>query len=85
MRRMNRAMSDMLDNPSVRKRLEGLGLEIVPSERRSPEYLAAFLLEEIERRGKVIRAAQHQRGLRRRRKTGPNSLKPLGATAVCPR
>ena len=56
-RRLNKAMSDMLDNPSVRKRLEDLGLEIVPPERRSPEYLARFLPEEIERWGKIIRAA----------------------------
>jgi len=56
-RRLNKAMSDTLDNPSVRKRLEDLGLEIVPPERRSPEYLAKFLPEEIERWGKVIRAA----------------------------
>ena len=56
-RRLNKAMSDTLDNPSVRKRLEDLGLEIVPPERRSPEYLARFLPDEIERWGKVIRAA----------------------------
>jgi tripartite-type tricarboxylate transporter receptor subunit TctC len=56
-RRLNKAMSDMLDNPPVRKRLEELGLEIVPPERRSPEYLAKFLPEEIERWGRVIRAA----------------------------
>lgn len=55
--RMNKAMSDMLDNPSVRKRLEDLGLEIVGPERRSAEYLARFLPEEIERWGRVIRAA----------------------------
>ena len=56
-RRMNRAMSDMLDNPSVRKRLENLGLELVAPERRSPEYLAQFVREEVERWGRVIRAA----------------------------
>jgi tripartite-type tricarboxylate transporter receptor subunit TctC len=56
-RRLNRAMSDTLDNPSVRKRLEDLGLEIVPPERRSPEYLAKFLPQEVERWGAVIRAA----------------------------
>jgi tripartite-type tricarboxylate transporter receptor subunit TctC len=56
-RRLNKAMSDALDNPSVRKRLEDLGLEIVPRERRSPEYLAKFVPEEIERWGAVIRAA----------------------------
>jgi tripartite-type tricarboxylate transporter receptor subunit TctC len=56
-RRLNKAMNDMLDNPPVRKRLEELGLEIVGPERRSPEYLAKFVPEEIERWGRVIRAA----------------------------
>jgi len=56
-RRLNKAMSDMLDDPAVRKRLENLGLEIVPPERRSPEYLARYVPEEIERWGKVVRAA----------------------------
>src|SRR5712692_6652299 len=56
-RRMSKAVNDMLENPVLRKRLEDLGLEIVPPERRGPEYLAKFLPEEIERWGKVIRAA----------------------------
>jgi putative tricarboxylic transport membrane protein len=56
-RRLNKAMSDMLDDPAVRKRLESLGLEIVPPERRTPEYLARYLPEEIERWGRVVRAA----------------------------
>ena len=50
-------MSDTIDNPGIRKRLEDLGLEILPPEQRSPEYLAKFLPQEIERWGKVIRAA----------------------------
>jgi len=57
-RKMAKAVSDMLDNPTVRKRLEDLGLEIVPPERRGPEYLATFVPEEIERWGKVVRAAR---------------------------
>jgi tripartite-type tricarboxylate transporter receptor subunit TctC len=56
-RKMSKAVSDMLDNPGLRKRLEDLGLEIVPPERRGPEYLAKFLPEEIERWGRVIRSA----------------------------
>jgi tripartite-type tricarboxylate transporter receptor subunit TctC len=56
--RLNKAMSDMLDSPVIRKRLEDLGLELVTPERRSPEYLARFLAEEIERWGAVIRAAR---------------------------
>jgi tripartite-type tricarboxylate transporter receptor subunit TctC len=56
-RKLNKAMSDTLDDPVIRKRLEELGLEIVPPERRSPEYLAKFLPEEIERWAKPVRAA----------------------------
>jgi tripartite-type tricarboxylate transporter receptor subunit TctC len=56
-RRLNKAMSDTLDDPGVRRRLEDLGLEIVPPERRSPEYLAGFLPQEIERWAKPIREA----------------------------
>ena len=56
-RKMAKTVNDILDNPTVRKRLEDLGLEIVPPERRGPEYLAKFVPEEIERWGKVIRAA----------------------------
>jgi tripartite-type tricarboxylate transporter receptor subunit TctC len=56
-RKLNKAMSDALDDPAMRKRLEELGLEIVPPERRSPEYLAKFLPQEIERWSKPILAA----------------------------
>ncbi len=56
-RKLNKAMSDALDDPAMRKRLEELGLEIVPPERRSPEYLAKFVPQEIERWAKPIRAA----------------------------
>jgi len=57
-RKMAKAVNDMLDNPTVRKRLEDLGLEIVPPERRGPEYLAKFVPEEIERWAKVVKAAK---------------------------
>jgi len=56
-RRLNRASSQTLDNPLIRKRLEELGLEIVSTERRTPEYLAQFLPQEIERWAKPIKAA----------------------------
>ena len=56
-RKLNKAMSDTVDDPAIRKKLEELGLEIVPPEQRSPEYLAKFLPQEIERWGKVIQAA----------------------------
>jgi tripartite-type tricarboxylate transporter receptor subunit TctC len=56
-RKLNKVMSDMLDDPAMHKRLAELGLEILPPEQRSPEYLAKFLPQEVERWGKVIRAA----------------------------
>jgi putative tricarboxylic transport membrane protein len=56
-RKLNKAMGAMLDDPALRKRLEDLGLEIVAPERRSPEYLAKYLPEEIERWRKVITTA----------------------------
>jgi putative tricarboxylic transport membrane protein len=56
-RRLNKAANETLDNPAMRKRLEELGLEIVPAERRTPEYLAKFLPDEIERWAKPIKAA----------------------------
>ena len=56
-RKLNKAMSDTVDNPAVQKRLEELGLEIVPAERRSPEYLAKYLPEDIARWKKVVQDA----------------------------
>jgi tripartite-type tricarboxylate transporter receptor subunit TctC len=55
--KLNKAMSDTLDDPAIRKRLEELGLEIAPPERRTPEYLAKLLPEEIERWAKPVHAA----------------------------
>ena len=59
MQKLNKAVSDMLDDPAIRKQLEDLGLEIVPPERRSPEYLAKYLPEEIERWAKVVQGGRH--------------------------
>jgi tripartite-type tricarboxylate transporter receptor subunit TctC len=56
-RRLNAAVNASLESPALRKRLEELGLEIVPPERRTPEYLAKFLPEDIARWAKPIRAA----------------------------
>ena len=56
-RKLNRAMSDALDDPIVSKRLNDLGLEIVAPERRTPEYLAKFVPEEVARWTKIVHAA----------------------------
>jgi tripartite-type tricarboxylate transporter receptor subunit TctC len=55
--KLNKAISDTLDDPAVRTRLEDLGLEIVTPDRRTPEYLAKFLPDEVARWAKVVHAA----------------------------
>jgi tripartite-type tricarboxylate transporter receptor subunit TctC len=55
--KLNKAMSDTIDDPAVAKRLEDLGLEIATPERRTPAYLAKFLADEVTRWGKVVKAA----------------------------
>ncbi|HZO44275.1 MAG TPA: tripartite tricarboxylate transporter substrate binding protein [Xanthobacteraceae bacterium] len=53
-RRMNKVMNTMIEDPAMRKRLEELGLEILPADQRTPEYLSKYLAEEIDRWKKVI-------------------------------
>jgi tripartite-type tricarboxylate transporter receptor subunit TctC len=56
-RRMNKVMNTMIEEPAMRKRLEELGLEILPAEQRTPEYLAKYIVEDVERWKKVIVSA----------------------------
>jgi tripartite-type tricarboxylate transporter receptor subunit TctC len=56
-RKLNKAMGDTIDDPGIRKRLEELGLNVVARERRTPDYLAKYVPEEIERWRKVVEAA----------------------------
>jgi tripartite-type tricarboxylate transporter receptor subunit TctC len=53
-RRMNQVMNTMIEEPAMRKRLEELGLEILPPEQRTPEHLTKYLAEEVERWKKVV-------------------------------
>ncbi len=56
-RKMNKVMNTMVEDPAVRKRLQELGLEILPPEQRTPEHLAKYLPEEVARWKKVIASA----------------------------
>ena len=56
-RRLNAAMSQALDTPWVRERLEKLGLEVPEAAQRTPEYLATFLDSEIKRWAAPIKAS----------------------------
>jgi tripartite-type tricarboxylate transporter receptor subunit TctC len=55
--RLNHALSDTLDTPLARERLEGLGMGIPPPERRNPDYLGRFVASEIEKWAAPIKAA----------------------------
>jgi tripartite-type tricarboxylate transporter receptor subunit TctC len=46
-----------LETPSFRDRLRGLGVEVVAPERRSPDYLARFLKEDIAKWSAPIKAS----------------------------
>jgi tripartite-type tricarboxylate transporter receptor subunit TctC len=57
-RRLYAAINQSLTSPALRQRLEELGLDIIPPERRTPEYLSKYLPEEIERWRRVIETVQ---------------------------
>ena len=55
--KMHKAIETMIARPDIRQKLESLGLEILPPEQRTPDYLAKFLPQDVQRWGKVIKAA----------------------------
>jgi tripartite-type tricarboxylate transporter receptor subunit TctC len=52
-----KAIDQALDSEFVKKRYEQIGVSIPAKARRTPEYLASFTPDEIERWGRAIRAA----------------------------
>ena len=56
-RRLAKASNDALDTPSVRERFKSIGVTIPAPERRTPEYLAKFVVTEIERWEVPIKAS----------------------------
>jgi tripartite-type tricarboxylate transporter receptor subunit TctC len=48
-KKLSAAMSQALDTPSVRERLEGMGVMLPPPERRTPEFMAQFVRSEIKK------------------------------------
>ena len=55
--RLNAAAADALADPTVRKRLVDLGMQIVPREQQTPEAQRAFQKAEIEKWWPIIKAA----------------------------
>lgn len=57
-RKLARAVDEAVETPSLRKRMEEVGVAIAPPARRTPEYLATYIRSEIARWGAVIKAAR---------------------------
>jgi len=55
--KLNAALVKVLDNPTLRQKLEGLGLYVVAPERRTPAYLATFVAGEIDKWAVPIKAS----------------------------
>jgi tripartite-type tricarboxylate transporter receptor subunit TctC len=55
--RLNAAILEAMRTPAVQSRADEIGASLVVADRRSPEYFAKFVREEIEKWGKTIRAA----------------------------
>jgi tripartite-type tricarboxylate transporter receptor subunit TctC len=55
-KRLNEATSQAIDTPAIKSRLHELGVTGVALERRSPEYLAKFVVDEIARWAGPIKA-----------------------------
>jgi tripartite-type tricarboxylate transporter receptor subunit TctC len=48
-RKLNNATVAVMNTPAVQERLKEIGADLVAPERRSPEYLAKFVVSEIEK------------------------------------
>jgi tripartite-type tricarboxylate transporter receptor subunit TctC len=56
-RKLNRAAIAAMDTPSMQERLKKIGSDLVPPERRAPEYLAKFVADEIKKWAGPIKAS----------------------------
>lgn len=54
--KLNEALSKALSDPTTRKRLEDLGGVIPEGQERTPEHLAQFVVAEVDRWGKTLKA-----------------------------
>jgi tripartite-type tricarboxylate transporter receptor subunit TctC len=55
-KKLNDATSQAMDTPSVKSRMHDIGVAVVAPERRSPQYLAKFVVDEIARWAGPIKA-----------------------------
>jgi tripartite-type tricarboxylate transporter receptor subunit TctC len=55
--KLNLAAKDAMADPTIRKRLEGMGLDIPARDQQTPEALGAFQKAEVEKWWPIIKAA----------------------------
>jgi len=55
--RLNAAVSSALDAPVVRERLAGLGLDVPPPARRTPEFLRGYVVDEMAKWAPALKAS----------------------------
>ena len=55
--KLNDALNKALDNPKLKERLEGIGLEVPVPARRTPDYLAKLTAEETKRWEAPVKAS----------------------------
>jgi tripartite-type tricarboxylate transporter receptor subunit TctC len=48
-KKLNAALNETLDTPNVKDRLAGMGVMLPGPDRRSPEYMAQFVRDEIKK------------------------------------
>ena len=56
-RKLHDAVVATMDDADVQAKLQAVGVQVVPPERRSPEYLADFGLREIEKWAGPVKAS----------------------------
>ena len=56
-KKLNTAVLEAMKTPWVRERLQGLGAEIVPDDRATPQYLGKYVQSEIEKWAVPIKAS----------------------------
>jgi tripartite-type tricarboxylate transporter receptor subunit TctC len=56
-RRLAQAVNEAVETPAVRERFKNIGVTIPARERRTPDYLAKFVVSEISRWGGPIKAS----------------------------
>jgi tripartite-type tricarboxylate transporter receptor subunit TctC len=59
-KKLNAALNEAMDTPSVKERLQGMGVMTAPPERRTPEYMAQFVRSEIKKWEGPIKASGAQ-------------------------